>query len=580
MARAGDEEHDGTRVLRQAAQAQLVAELVARRQRSELRPGDVREAAARVGVGERTLWRWIAAGRPLKRGRQSSQRLDLTAELRNAYLRLGGNVAAVWREARDRGQEPPPLRTLQAAFARELSPAERASARRGESGRREHRLYLRYEAPHRNAVWQADHKQLPLLIVPPGRRRGRRPWVTLFLDDYSRAITGWAISLQPSSAEVLAALRDAILVDPSRGPFGGIPGRLRWDHGLEFAATAVEQAALALGIDVAPATPYALHEKGKIERLHGTIADGFVAGLPGWTEGPRDQRGRLEAAGEPLELAELVARFDAWVRTYNAERAHRSLGRRTPLERWTGDPTPLRLIAPEDARRLLTARRWARVRRDGVHRGGLAYTAVELTELVGDDVELAFAPHDQRSVEIYWRGAWLCTAKPHDALSRAEQRQILAERRAYAGELRRRQRRSAAGRHAAGAGHERRAGARGSHAPAGAHPCLARTWKARRAGTASGRPHRSAAAERWSTAHQAVNRRWRGTSLTWSAPRRSRPSRICSPSARSPTPLTRARWRSCTATPAWARPSPSRTRSPPPTCRCCGSRSPHARRPD
>lgn len=112
------------------------------------------------------------------------------------------------------------------------------------------------------------------------------------------------------------------------------------------------------------------------------------------------------------------------------------------MKRWSADPTPLRLVAPEDARRLLTARRWARVRRDGVHHGGLAYTAVELIELVGDDVELAFAPHDQRAVDVYWRGVWLCTAHPHDALSTSEQEQILAERRAYAGELRRRQRRA------------------------------------------------------------------------------------------------------------------------------------------
>jgi len=226
MARSSDDAHDGTRLLREAAHGQLVAELIARRDRGELRPGDVREAAARAAVGERTLWRWIAAGRPLARGRPSSQRLELTPQLRDAYLRLGGNVAAVWRQVRDQGKQPPPLRTLQAAFARELSPAERASARRGETGRREHGLYLRYEAPHRNAVWQADHKQLPVLVVPGGRRRGRRPWVTLFLDDFTRAIMGWAISLQPSSAEVLAALRDAILVDSGRGPFGGAPGPL------------------------------------------------------------------------------------------------------------------------------------------------------------------------------------------------------------------------------------------------------------------------------------------------------------------------------------------------------------------
>ena len=111
------------------------------------------------------------------------------------------------------------------------------------------------------------------------------------------------------------------------------PGRLRWDHGLEFAAAAVEQAALALGIDVDPATPYAPHEKGKIERLHGTMTETFVVGLPGWTGGPRDQRGQLEAPGAPLALGELVERFDAWVRAYNTGRPHRSLAGRTPLDR-------------------------------------------------------------------------------------------------------------------------------------------------------------------------------------------------------------------------------------------------------
>lgn len=427
--------------LGQGARERVVADLMARRECGELRSADVRKAAVMVATTERTVWRWIAAGKPAG-GAERSDRFELASELRDAYLRLGGNVAAVWREARERGDEPPALRTLQAAFARELSAAERASARRGEAGRREHGLYLRYEAEHRNAVWQADHKQLPVLVAPPGRRRVQRPWVTLFVDDFSRAITGWAISLRPSAAEVLAALRDAVVVNVDRGPFGGLPGRLRWDHGLEFVAGAVEQACLALGIDVDPATPYAPHEKGKIERLNGTIAEMFVSTLPAYTGGPRDHRGRLEATGEPLALADLVARFDAWVAFYNTERPHRGLNGATPVQRWAGDPTPLELVAPEDARRMLTARRSAKVQRDGVHRGGLAYLAVELAELVGEEVELAFAPHDLRWVEVYWRGAWVCTAYPHDAHTRDDQIRILAQRRAHAAELRRRQRRA------------------------------------------------------------------------------------------------------------------------------------------
>jgi putative transposase len=140
--------------LRELAARRVVADLVARRERSSLRAEEVRVAARRLGVGERTLWRWIAAGRPPERRGPSSRRVELSADLREAYLRLGGNVAAVWRDQRIAGAQPPPLRTLQQAFARELRPAERASARRGEAGRREHGLYLRYEAPHRNAVWR------------------------------------------------------------------------------------------------------------------------------------------------------------------------------------------------------------------------------------------------------------------------------------------------------------------------------------------------------------------------------------------------------------------------------------------
>src|SRR3954469_24874041 len=91
MGRTGDDEHDGTRQLRQAARGHLVAELVARRQRGELRPGDVRAAAAQVGGGRAhavALDRGRPAGRPLERGRPNSRRLESTPALRDAYLRL------------------------------------------------------------------------------------------------------------------------------------------------------------------------------------------------------------------------------------------------------------------------------------------------------------------------------------------------------------------------------------------------------------------------------------------------------------------------------------------------------------
>jgi putative transposase len=78
-----------------------------------------------------------------------------------------------------------------------------------------------------------------VLAIPTRGMRARKPWVTVFLDCYSRLIMGWAMSPQPSSATVLGALRQGLVVDPDRGPFGGVPAVVVPDNGLEFAAAAL-----------------------------------------------------------------------------------------------------------------------------------------------------------------------------------------------------------------------------------------------------------------------------------------------------------------------------------------------------
>jgi putative transposase len=84
----------------------------------------------------------------------------------------------------------PALRTFQAAIARELTPMERAAAAEGREGQRRHQVYVRWEAAHRNQRWEADHFQLDLLVLPPRARRSVRPWLTVFVDAYSRLVMG------------------------------------------------------------------------------------------------------------------------------------------------------------------------------------------------------------------------------------------------------------------------------------------------------------------------------------------------------------------------------------------------------
>jgi putative transposase len=290
----------------------------------------------------------------------------------------------------------------------------------------------------------ADHKQLDVPVLFPRAQHPRQPWTTMFVDGFSRAVMGWAISDCPSSATVLAALGEGIRVDPDRGPFGGLPASIRPDRGLEFAADVLEQACGVLAVRLDPAPPYRPNLKGKIERLHGSLVTQLLAERPHFAGGPRDAGGRLWGSGGGfLTLAELVERFARWVRWHNTERRHAGLGGRTPLERWSEDATPLRLIPDTELRWTLLGAQYRRVRTSGVSFNGLQYVAPELNGLVGEVVEVRYRPHDQRSVEIFHGGGHLATARPQGTLSDEERAAVLARRRTDAAEQARRQRRAA-----------------------------------------------------------------------------------------------------------------------------------------
>jgi putative transposase len=71
-------------------------------------------------------------------------------------------------------------------------------------------LIYRHEATGPNAVWQADHTELDIWLKN-GRGQPEKPWLTIVLDDYSRAIDGYALSFSdPSVIQTALALPQAI----------------------------------------------------------------------------------------------------------------------------------------------------------------------------------------------------------------------------------------------------------------------------------------------------------------------------------------------------------------------------------
>ncbi|MBW0106794.1 Mu transposase C-terminal domain-containing protein [Pseudonocardia sp. KRD291] len=390
-------------------------------------------------MSARSVWRWVAVFTEPEDGARSD-RYELTKADLDAFANWEGNVAAVHRELHAGRPDGLSVRRLQRAFAAQLTPGQRAGLVEGVEGRRRYEVYLRWAPPARNAMWEGDHVELPVLVLAPRAQRPVKPWATVFIDGFSRLVMGWAISLRPNSGTVLAAVRGGIVVDPARGPFGGVPAVLRTDHGLEFTAAALRRSCAALGVELAPAPPYTPHLKGKVERWNRTLVQEFLSGLPFYTGGPRAVDGTLLGPdADPMALGLFVDRFAAWVADYNTVRVHSAVGG-TPLRRWNQDATPLREVPAEALRWMLLADRERTVNRDGVHHDGVRFLAPELNGLVGERVQVRYMPHDRRSIEVFRGDVWLATAFAQDTLTDEQRAAVLERRRADAAELGRRQR--------------------------------------------------------------------------------------------------------------------------------------------
>lgn len=388
---------------------------------------DVEAAAKTLRRNPRTIYRWINED-PRRPGRVGYEPSEEEFAL---YYALSGNVAAVYRDLDGRGQARVSLRTLRRAFRAHLDSSQRAAARGGEQARRRHIVRLKSPEPRRNDVFEADHVQLAIEVLPPRGARPVRPWLTSFLDAASRGIAGFSINFQQTEADVLAALRHAVLPDERIGPLHGIPLELRWDNGREFLAHGVSEVAANLGCLPRPHRAYAPHLKGRIERFHGTLESEFLLTLPYYANGARDVRGRLFGPRDGwLGFEELVERLVAWIAHYNTERPHEALGGKTPAQFWLEDAGPLRTRSEAELRWMALPSQTRRVTNKGIHfrRGHYVFPGIDAFK--GEQVIVRYMPHDERWIDVYSGEQFVAQAKPSDRLSAEEHLEFLTARKA------------------------------------------------------------------------------------------------------------------------------------------------------
>ena len=188
--------------------------------------------------------------------------------------------------------------------------------------RDQYELIFRHRAEKPNAVWQADHTQLDILILD-ANGKAARPWLTAIMDDYSRAVAGYLVFIgAPSTLQTCLALRQAMWRKPNGAawPIEGIPDLLYVDHGSDFTSSHLDQVAANLRFQIVHSAVARPQGRGKVERLFGTVNTEVLSDLPGYL-----------AAGETrsppkLPLSELDAVIGGYfTETYNT-RPHSETG--------------------------------------------------------------------------------------------------------------------------------------------------------------------------------------------------------------------------------------------------------------
>jgi len=160
--------------------------------------------AREQGIILRTARRWVERYRKhglaglARKERGDKHKRSLSPTLQQSIEGLALRVpklstATIHRKAmeiaKNTGEDPPSYNVVHAVI-RALEPALLTLAHEGTKADEEQfDLIHRREAEAPNVIWQADHTELDILMIDDDGEP-RKPWLTIILDDYSRAVAG------------------------------------------------------------------------------------------------------------------------------------------------------------------------------------------------------------------------------------------------------------------------------------------------------------------------------------------------------------------------------------------------------
>jgi putative transposase len=284
---------------------------------------------------------------------------------------------------------------------------------------------------------QMDHTLVDVILLADDRVSViGRPWWTVAIDQSTKVILGYYLSLHvPSAVSVACALSQSVLpkavfaksvgLDPADYPYYGKPEVLHMDNAAEFTSQKFKAGCTAFGIDPVYRPLGEKHYGGHVERLIGTFMTTKVHFLKGATMSNAVARRSLNSeTNATMTFSDFVRWFAREVVVYHST-VHSEL-KISPRQAWAdyfapngGVPYPPKVSDPEQLKLWFMPQESRKVNPDGIKLHGQTYWDPVLAPFVGTaDAIVKYDPFNMGEIWVKLGGQF-CPVRLSDLTQQA-----------------------------------------------------------------------------------------------------------------------------------------------------------------
>lgn len=246
------------------------------------------------------------------------------------------------------------------------------------------RSFRRFEATHRNAIWQGDVQHTLYLPHPDKPGKKAMAYLVVFLDDFSRFCVHGQFYFEERVPRLEDCLKKAILKY-------GIPEMIYVDNGAIYSSHHFERICGRLGTDLRHSKAGRPQGRGKQEKFFRFVDQSFVP-----------EAYDLIEQGKIQTLNDLNRFFGAWLEVAYHQKVHNSFKQR-PIDRYQKDDHPIRTLPPHELAAVFLLEETRKADKTGcISLLGQSYEVESM--LAGQKVQVRFDSYDLSEIQVWKDG--------------------------------------------------------------------------------------------------------------------------------------------------------------------------------